>query len=979
MRRHRTPICYTTRVFKNISTINGKPFSTPNNINLKKGILLFGATQASNPISSSHTGLYVDSSGNLIFSYNGTGTTIGAAGGGGSIPTLDALIQNDQTMQMAALPSFTIDRNSGNNDVLTITNTGAGSGDCIQITNVGTGNDIEGTSDTWHFTKAGDFTANKGVMAGDAGSDSLTLTAGDVVISDGSVTITDADNATSFSLTNATATTATVFALIGGGTFTGSTTSSFTTITATGLTTGTVMYIPVATLTTGKAIDIVGTTTLTTGILVNIESASTGTSITGAGRLLYVNHTGTGTSTGILSEFASAAADETVILKVTASGALAAGTCLAVSGSSVTTGKGITVNDLDSLTDGYGIHIKSAATAISSTGRLLLVEHATSATTTSGIIAEFSTAATDETVLMKLTTAAMVTGIALNIVGTTGMTSGSLIRATTSTAGAVATNGIYSFKSTGAFTSTSNVGLVDIGATATTEGTIVHITSSAAGQTATSLLYVEASGFTTGYTGDVVTFKSSSTTGDGSVLALSSANTTDGQALKITSAATTTNGKAIEIIANGLTTGTGIVFAHTTSVIADGGSMLRLSDSGVATGGATNGTMLDIQSTGSVAGTLVKMYSNVASQTTTCILDIAAAGYTTGYTGSVVKITGCSTTGAGAVLTVTGANTTAGETVKIDAAAITTGTGLLVTSAGVIVTTGELVSLVANGATTATAILRASATSLTDGWVAEFTGGGANFSATGGMVNLQMGAATVGTGLNITTSGVYTGTTGLIDVNAASATTGVIVDVSAAGLTSGTMLKLSVVEATITTGKYIDCYDGAASDFSVGKYGATTIAGNAVGTAALTITAGDLVLTAGTITYRDKTEAVTETNIITAAESGKVFFLNSATEFVSTLPAVAAGLHFTFIVKAAPSGASYTIVTDSSDNVIVGSSHSSTGGDADSQTTVGADTITFADGVAVVGDLVELWCDGTNWYAQAFSDADAGITFTTAS
>lgn len=833
-----------------MSTYNGKSYSSPKNIRLKGGLLKFDATHSSNPFGNEAYGLYVDASGNLIYRNLTTSTTLGAAGaGGGAAPSFDAIFQGDQTLNLAALGTFTIDRTSGNNDVLTVTNTGAGSGDLIQISNAGTGKDIIGTSSTWSFSKTGDLIANKATFAGDDGVDSITLTIGDVAISDGSFTLVDGDNATSFSVTNATATTATVFALVGGGTFTGSTTSSFATITATGLTTGTVMYIPVATLTTGKAIDIVGTTTLTTGILVNIESGTTGTSLTGAGRLLYVNHTGTGTNTGIISEIASAATDETVILKVTASGALALGTALAVSGSSITTGKGLTLADLDSLTDGYGIHIASSATAISSTGHLLYVNH-TGATTTSGVLTEFATSATDETTVVKITTAAMVNGIALNIVGTTGMTTGSLIRATSSTAGAVATNGIYSFKSTGVYTSTSNAGLVDIGATATTAGTVVHITSSAAGQTATALLYVEASGFTTGYTGDVATFKSSSTTGDASVVAISSANTTDGTALKVTSAATTTNGKAVEIIAEGLTTGTGVLFAHTTSVIADGGSMVRLSDSGVATGGATNGFMLDVQSSATTAGTLVKLVSSAAGQTAATVLDIVSSGYTTGYTGSVVKITGASTTGASNVLLVTGANTTAGTTATINAAAITTGTGLLVTSAGVIITTGELVSLVANGATTCTGVLRASATSLTDGWVAEFTGGGANFSASGGMLNLAMGAATVGTGLAISSTGVYTGTTGMIGITANSATTGNIVAISATGLTTGAVLKLTT--NTTATGEYINCYDGAAVDFKVSRYGAVTIAGNALGTAALTLTAGDLVLSGGNINAANK-------------------------------------------------------------------------------------------------------------------------------
>lgn len=124
-------------------------------------------------------------------------------------------------------------------------------------------------------------------------------------------------------------------------------------------------------------------------------------------------------------------------------------------------------------------------------------------------------------------------------------------------------------------------------------------------------------------------------------------------------------------------------------------------------------------------------------------------------------------------------------------------------------------------------------------------------------------------------------------------------------------------------------------------------------------------------------EIVTATNVITAAESGKTFFLNSATEFVSTLPAVAAGLRFTFIVTAAPSGASYTIVTNSSSNVIKGNQNSVAGDAGDFGTA--DDTITFVDGQSVAGDKVELWSDGTSWFAYAISKVAAGITFTQAS
>jgi hypothetical protein len=118
--------------------------------------------------------------------------------------------------------------------------------------------------------------------------------------------------------------------------------------------------------------------------------------------------------------------------------------------------------------------------------------------------------------------------------------------------------------------------------------------------------------------------------------------------------------------------------------------------------------------------------------------------------------------------------------------------------------------------------------------------------------------------------------------------------------------------------------------------------------------------------------------VLTAADSGDTLFLSAATEFAVTLPAVAAGLRFTFFVAAAPSGASYTIVSASSANIIVGTIHSSTGGDADSEVS-GGDTFSFVDGAATKGDRVDIFCDGTSWYATAFVNADTGATITTAS
>lgn len=127
-------------------------------------------------------------------------------------------------------------------------------------------------------------------------------------------------------------------------------------------------------------------------------------------------------------------------------------------------------------------------------------------------------------------------------------------------------------------------------------------------------------------------------------------------------------------------------------------------------------------------------------------------------------------------------------------------------------------------------------------------------------------------------------------------------------------------------------------------------------------------------------EALTATNTLTTADCGKTLLLNSATEFATTLPTPTAGCKLKFVVKAAPASASYTVVTASSENVIIGGINeleTDTGDDGPYDDD--ADTITFADGVAVVGDMVEMNSDGTSWYINGQAKADGGITLATAS
>lgn len=144
-------------------------------------------------------------------------------------------------------------------------------------------------------------------------------------------------------------------------------------------------------------------------------------------------------------------------------------------------------------------------------------------------------------------------------------------------------------------------------------------------------------------------------------------------------------------------------------------------------------------------------------------------------------------------------------------------------------------------------------------------------------------------------------------------------------------------------------------------------------TADRTITLPDAT---GTVALRTG-EVTTATDTLTAGECGKVIFLNSGTEFATTLPAVstvAIGCQFEFIVKAAASGANYTIVTGNSlENKIYGSMEVAGAVVACAD----EDTITLVDGNAI-GDWVKVISDGANWYISGSTVTTAKATCTAA-
>lgn len=122
---------------------------------------------------------------------------------------------------------------------------------------------------------------------------------------------------------------------------------------------------------------------------------------------------------------------------------------------------------------------------------------------------------------------------------------------------------------------------------------------------------------------------------------------------------------------------------------------------------------------------------------------------------------------------------------------------------------------------------------------------------------------------------------------------------------------------------------------------------------------------------------VTGTATITAADHNCVVYLNSATGFVTTLPAPIAGFKCEVISKLANTTGNHTVVSASSANVIIGLQNSVAGDAGDSGTA--DDTISFVANQSVAGDVVELRSDGASWFAYARSKVAAGITFTQAS
>ena len=165
-------------------------------------------------------------------------------------------------------------------------------------------------------------------------------------------------------------------------------------------------------------------------------------------------------------------------------------------------------------------------------------------------------------------------------------------------------------------------------------------------------------------------------------------------------------------------------------------------------------------------------------------------------------------------------------------------------------------------------------------------------------------------------------------------------------------------------------YNGLNSEKDGTLSGAMTFSGAVTMSGSVT-QSGTVTRTGGTV---ENVETVTATNVITAAESGQTFFLAAVAGFESTLPTAAAGLYFRFIVATAPTSNGYTITGSPADKIFGTVACSGAEDTINGVTANAADNVILVDNVALIGDLVEFYSDGTNWYVTGNVNTFAAIT-----
>jgi len=135
-----------------------------------------------------------------------------------------------------------------------------------------------------------------------------------------------------------------------------------------------------------------------------------------------------------------------------------------------------------------------------------------------------------------------------------------------------------------------------------------------------------------------------------------------------------------------------------------------------------------------------------------------------------------------------------------------------------------------------------------------------------------------------------------------------------------------------------------------------------------------LEVNSGVSDLKLKYEEISAARTLTAADSGKVFGVNQASAYEITLPLAAsagAGWNAKFVLSTVASNA-VTIANNTAEDTIVGMVAGADGGTGNSAESA-VDEIVFIDGAAL-GDQVEIFCNGINYFAKAICHDVAHVT-----
>ncbi len=494
------------------------------------------------------------------------------------------------------------------------------------------------------------------VIAGTAnGTAALTLTVGDVVISDGKISHTSTASGAGggYTLTANSMLAQTVLAVAGSGAFTGSTTTSFMTLTPSGLTTGTALYIPVAALTTGKVLHTVANAMTTGGV---ITASSTSAVLTSGYFASYTWNPASYTGAAITSAGLVRIADNpTISTSVTGSH-----NDLNVTRTNVTAAAAITYTVTGSI-----VKIINASPTIGAASTLTdsasVLELANLSTTSTGKVLEITDlkAAGTGNISLSIAANSLTTSTGAFTLSTTGMTSGSTMKLTGG----------------GANLTTGKVLEIAMGAAVTGQG-LSLVTSGVFTDTA-GVVAVTANSLTTG-TGLELSF-TGLTSGKGIEVLGGGANMTTGSLVSVSMGAGTA-GTAYSAFTSGVYTGTGI-----SKVIANGltsGVALSLSTTGITTG---NALAIDL-GTGVYTGTGAISITG-SGATSGVVMLVSNSGVMTGN-GQIAQFTAAGASDATKVFGITANAATSSALLSVSGTGLTSGVGVKVTATAATMTTG---------------------------------------------------------------------------------------------------------------------------------------------------------------------------------------------------------------------------------------------------------------------------------------------------